>query len=186
FNFLYGPIREQNMVLILPTNGEADYIMKTQRVSKDIAVKRYFEKWVEAINIIADKFPSHKIGIKFKSYEDYELFKHSCYRLGLDKKTVVISPGEDTNALILKSNVIVSTISTVLWWANFLQSRKCLISLDLFNQPSGNYYENVNGILYFKDTESLKAFDFSEVPPQSDKPTSGVTLTEFMQTHVRL
>lgn len=185
-NFLYGPIKEQNMVLVLPTNGEADCIMRSEKVSREVAINLYFGKWVEAINIIADKFPSHEIGIKFKSYEDYELFKHSCYRLGLGKKTALISPAEDTNALILKSNVIVSTISTVLWWANFLQSRKCLISLDLLNQPSGNYYDNVNGILYFKDTESLKACDFSEVPPQADKATSGVTLTEFVQTHVRL
>lgn len=186
FNFLYGSIKEQDMVLVLPTDGEADYIMKTQRVSKDIAVKRYYKKWVEAINIIADKLPSHKIGVKFKSNEDHELFKQYLARLGLGGRIIIISPAEDTNALILKSNVIVSTISTVLWWANFLQSRKCLISLDLFDNPSGNYYENVNGILHFNSTEALKNFNFSEIPPQHEKIESKVTLTQFMQTHVGL
>lgn len=183
FDFLYGSVAQEDMILILPTSGEIDYIVKTQKTSRDVVAEHYFEKWTQAINIIAAKFPSFKVGIKFKSNEDIDLYKQYLRLSDLDGKIAVIPPEEDTNALILKSRVVVSTNSSVLWWADFLQSERVLISLDLFEQPSGNYYEDVDGVLYFNDIKSLGDFDFSTDRVQY-KNTAGITLTEFMQTHV--
>lgn len=183
FDFLYGSVTQENMILVLPTGGDIDCLMKSQKMSRAVAVKHYFEKWIESINIIASKFDSYKVSIKFKYNEDSDLFKHHLSLSDSNERIAIIPPEEDTNALILKSRVVVSTNSSVLWWAGFLQSERVLISLDLFEQPSGNYYEDVDGVLYFNDTKLLDDFDFSTDRVQYKK-TAGITLTEFMQTHV--
>lgn len=184
FEFLYGAVVQENIVLVLPTSDEIDCFMKIQKLSRSTAVKHYFNKWIEAINIIADKFPSYKVGIKFKANEDCELFERYYSLLTLNERIIIIPTEEDTTAFILLSRVVLSTNSTVLWWANFLHSERVLISLDLIEKLSGNYYEDVEGICYFNGIKLLEDYDFSRIKTQNRNPAPGITLTEFMQTHI--
>jgi hypothetical protein len=65
---------------------------------------------------------------------------------------------------ILKSKVIVSEVSSVLWWAKFIPD-KIIISLDLFKVPLGDHFKDEEGIYYFNDSEALRKTDLRPFSP---------------------
>lgn len=183
FSFLYGKIEQEDEILILPTDGETEYIRKVKKISEEEVIQYFFVRWSEAIDIMIKKFPSYKVCIKLKLSQANDLmFQSVARRLTEHNSDILILPSnENTQKLILRAKVIVSSTSAVLWWANHLKSRKILVSLDIFDTPDGTLFSKTNGICYFDSLRALSNFDFSQIPLQHGNIESGITLTQFME-----
>lgn len=185
--FLFGKIEQKDEILILPTDSEAILFKQEQRISDNQIAEHFFTKWSKAINILQNKFPFYKISIKLKPsrFQD-SLMKLITKRLAENIAGISILPSdENTQRLILRAKVIVSTYSSVLWWANHLKSIKTLISLDLFDTPDGALFAKTKGIHYFNSIDALEKFDFSQTSLPCKIIEHGITLTQFMDEKIK-
>ena len=184
FKYLYGSIAREDVILILPTDGEVAYISHRRNLPETVIYQELLRKWGEVIEIMGSKMPSYRIYVKFKSQKDSAAFERYLSASELKEKVRVIPPNTDVHKLILKASVVVSTTSSVLWWANFLRCKRVLISVDVFDLPGGNYYEDVEGVWYVNDFDALRRVDFWKRGGKERKSGVGVTLTEFMESRV--
>lgn len=138
---LYGQTIESNSLLILPTVGVFEYILKDLKVSKDDIVKKY----VQTINDIAQIEGVKNVLIKFHPSENQlEIWTEILKLVSLNYEII-----ENANAekLILENRVILSEFSTVLWWSSFYETKK-VYSLDLFKLPLFDHYKGFENITY--------------------------------------
>ncbi|RJR07493.1 hypothetical protein C4588_06685 [Candidatus Parcubacteria bacterium] len=188
FPLIYGQIKEKNEILILLTASEIAYIAKTKAMPHEDVIQYFFIRWSRAIDILQVKYPYYKISIKLKPGQSEDIQSQYCIlakRLIEHNRNIYIIPSEEnTQKLMLEAKVIVTSYSSVLWWANHLKLSKILISLDVFDIPEGNLFSNTPGIYYFNTLEALKDFDFSNIKPRKKNLIPSLTLTEFMRRHL--
>ncbi len=186
FSFIYGEINEKDEILILPTDGEVEYIKKVKKISDEEAIQYFFVRWSEAIDIMLKKFPFYKVCIKLKHSQTNDfVFQSVVNRLTERNSNISILPSnKNTQELMLRAKVILTSYSSVLWWANHLKPGKILISLDIFDIPEGDLFSNTEGICYFDSLEALAKYDFSKVSQKRKSILPELTLTEFMKKHV--
>ena len=65
---------------------------------------------------------------------------------------------------MVESGVVVSDISSVLWWAQFVGG-KTVISLDLFGYRGGSTMRHYQGVRYFDSVAALDAAAFDGPEP---------------------
>lgn len=70
---------------------------------------------------------------------------------------VIVKPTDNAMGLIIQARLILSDVSTVLWWASFLRC-KTAISLDIFGYPGGNGMRGCEGVFYCRSTAALGAY----------------------------
>ena len=153
---IFEDVDENNDVLVLPsTTADINYL-----VGQGIDITAIENAWKEIFAELVVKF-SGKILIKLHP----DLVNDTLWKRIIDavvniykNRIAVLSPLIQPNELILKSNVIISEVSSVLWWAKFIPD-KIIISFDLFNAPLGDYFKSEEGIYYFNDIEDFKKAD---------------------------
>ncbi|MCZ7611849.1 MAG: hypothetical protein M5U17_17030 [Ignavibacterium sp.] len=132
------------------------------------------------------KFPFYKVCIKLKHSQTNDfMFQSVVNRLTEHNGNISILPSnKNTQELMLRAKVILTSYSSVLWWANHLKTKKILISLDIFDIPEGDLFSNTEGICYFDSLEALAKYDFSKVSQKRKSILPELTLTAFMKKHV--
>ena len=157
---IFEDVNENDDVLVLPsTTADINYL-----VERGIDIVAIENLWKEIIAVLAVNF-SGKILIKLHP----DLVNDPLWERIIDtivnifKDRIVALPSlMQPNELILKSRVIVSEVSSVLWWAKFIPD-KIIISFDLFNAPLGDYFKGEEGIYYFNDIEEFKKADLKSL-----------------------
>ena len=117
--------------------------------------------WIEAINIIKMKFTNYSLQFKLHplTKQNPELYQIQDYIKSKCKGIDIINPSVNAQKLIHKSQVVISDVSTVLWWANFLEKKK-IISMDLKNFINSDQMKYYHNVYYFENIEKLKNFNF--------------------------
>jgi len=156
-------LREEDIILILPSYGFTSRLATEKGMSKNDIERMVSDKWIAAIRILSNKFPENRFVWKLHpASEKDQLWYKITSRIKKEYKEVtIISPKEIAEKWIIKSKVIVGDVSTIFWWANFLNS-KILISLDIFNYSSGDGMKYYEGIYYFDSLNKLVSADFRE------------------------
>tara|TARA_Y100001970_G_scaffold11002_1_gene12856 strand:+ start:2011 stop:3288 length:1278 start_codon:yes stop_codon:yes gene_type:complete len=159
---LYGSIEEKNQILILPSSGPYD---------KELIKNNNFEyltefvanQYINFFEIILLKFKNFNIKFKLHPREESTAFWSRVIKLISEKHHNIEFEKSSTNSeyLILESKIIVSDMSTVLWWSMFL-GNKVSISLDIFNLESGKeMLQYTPDIYYIDNLEKLKKINLT-------------------------
>lgn len=188
FSFIYGPLENKNEILILPTSGEIAHVLGGSKMNLDEVVQFFYFKWSTIIDVLKEKYPDYKISIKLKpgQSDDMRINENRMLNKILQQHSNVSVVPADTNTqkLMLEAEVIVTSYSSVLWWANHLKDKKTLISLNVFGIPEGRLFSNTPGILYFENLEKFSDHRLTEDSNEAEKSTSALSLTEFMRQHI--
>ena len=154
---LYGSIEEKNQILILPSTGFFDEeLIKNNNF--DYLTKFIAKQYINFLEIILFKFENYNIKFKLHPREESTVFWTRVIKLISEKYNNIEFEKSSINSeyLILESKIIVSDISTVLWWSMFLGNR-ISISLDIFNFDSGKEMLQYTPYIYYIDNlEELK------------------------------
>jgi hypothetical protein len=163
---LYGSIEEKNQILILPSSGLFDEeLIKNNNF--DYLTKFVARQYINFFQIILLKFKNFNIKFKLHPREESTIFWNRVLKLISEKYNNIEFEKSSTNSeqLILESKIIVSDISTVLWWSIFLGNR-ISISLDIFNFDSGKEMLQYTPDIYYVDNlEDLKKLNL--IPNQN-------------------
>jgi len=177
---------EENLITVLPSYGFVNALISQNSSGEAPIVKEISEKWREVIALFEKNHKGWKIAWKLhpNAAQDRPLQSiTSQLQQGFPNMTVMQS-SENASRLILRSKIILSDVSNVLWWASFIKG-KVPISLDIFRYPGGDGLKGYEGIYYFETISQLETF-ITELMPQldatvqyshiSDKPS----LTDFL------
>lgn len=178
---LYG-VEEANIVLILPTYGNINYYKKENKMSDEDTIKIISSKWLNAINVMKNKFPDFKFFWKLHPVQEQDfLWQVITDKVKQSTEINMIQPSENAQKWILKSKVIVSENSSVLWWSSLLGT-KIAISLDIFNMPFTDDFKYRKGIYYFKDLRDFSATDFNKSNKNILKTSKSIPkLSDFLE-----
>lgn len=173
---MYPHIEEENSIVVLPTYGIVSFLLKKGKEN----LASVTNKWIEIIGVLMLKF-SYKIILKLHPAQAKDkLWQHIVNVLKSKYNSIeVVPPEESAQELILKSRIVISEFSSVLWWAKFIGfGNKILISINLFNVPLGDYFRNEEGVYYFETIEELKATELR--PYSSHKRNKMPDLISFL------
>ena len=159
---LYGSIEEKNQILILPSSGPFDKeLIKNKNF--DSLTKFVANQYIKFFEIILLKFKNFNIKFKLHPREESTAFWSRVIKLISEKYYNIEFEKSSTNSeyLIFESKIIVSDMSTVLWWSMFL-GNKVSISLDIFNLESGKeMLQYTPDIYYIDNLEVLKKLNLT-------------------------
>mgnify|MGYP001210131927 CR=1 FL=1 len=114
------------------------------------------KKWIELINIVL-KLQSNKI-VHFKFHPNIknnpQSKKITQYLVDNCPTLKIINPSENAQELILQNEIIISDVSTVLWWASFLKNKK-IISINFSNFENSDAMKRYEHIHYVEDLRVL-------------------------------
>ena len=163
-------IMENQQVVFFPS------LIALGRISSE---KPVLIKWVEALNILREKYPKHRFLMKFHpgAKDKYILpvksyFSKQCSFLSFAPKT------DGAEELMVNSQVVVGDASTTLWWAR-AEGSKTVISLDFENHGISNSMAAYKSIFYFKNLNGLSKFDATKETNEIQKEVRP-TLLEFI------
>jgi hypothetical protein len=147
--------------------------------------KSAIDNWLKAISIISNKFKDYKTYFKLhpRSSANPELPLIKNYISGKIPELIILDNNAIAQEYILRSEVIVSDVSTVLWWSLFVKN-KINISIDFNNFFGSNdmkYYEEIH---YFNNLEQLRGYTFNTKDHTYGLPgnvKNQQTLTEFLE-----
>ncbi len=148
-NTLYG-VLEEPLVIILPSYGYINLYMKNRKISQEEIVKEVSEKWIRAIEKITHIFPGMKVIWKLhpRQIDDY-LWQSITDQIKVKiPDIVVLPPNENAQKWILRSKVVISEVSTTLWWTAFIHG-KIPISLNVLGVSYCNDFKYFEGVFYF-------------------------------------
>jgi hypothetical protein len=123
--------------------------------------KIIIEKWVNIIKILKTSFKNYKVLFKLHPRTNNNRHYDKTIRYIISKlpDLTIINNIEKIEPLIISGKVIVSDVSSVLWWAsNF--SNKIPISFDLGNFPSSGDMKMVEGVYCFKYHDKFTINEF--------------------------
>lgn len=175
---------EEKMISIFPTSGFTSVFVVEQERPEAEVIEHITNMWLDAINVFRDKFPGWRITWKLHpATQNDRIWQEITNRLRQQCPLLeVISPEQQALPLMVKSKIIVSDVSTVLWWASFLKD-KVAISLDVFGYPGAEDIKDCEGIFYFDSFDKLRKACDSNLFTNARKsgPTAYAdTLTSFL------
>lgn len=177
---------EENLIVIFPSYGFVDALMSKYGCEEATIIMQISEKWREVIAVFEKNSKAWKIAWKLhpNAAQDPLLQSITCQLQQSFPNMTIMQSSENASRLILRSKIILSDASNVLWWASFIKG-KVPISLDIFGYPGGDAMKGYEGIYYFEIISQLETF-ITELMPQldarvqyshiSDKPS----LTDFL------
>lgn len=128
---LYKKTIEKKQISILPSLGplEKELLKKDEGYLSKFVANQY----IKFFKILLAKFPNFSIKLKLHPRQKGDNFWVKVVNLIIEKNyNIIIEKSLNAEELILQSKIIVSDISTSLWWSSFLKN-KINISLDIFN-----------------------------------------------------
>lgn len=159
---VYG-VKENDNILILPSYGNVNHFQSAEKISNEDVVNLLSTKWIEAINALKNKFPNYCLFLKLHPNQKQDvLWKDIIGTIKSEFPNInILLPDENAQKWILKSKVIVSEVSSVLWWSSMLQS-KISISFDIFGIPFSDDMKYYTGVYYFNSLRDFYATDFTK------------------------
>lgn len=181
FNRLFYGVSEEHVVAVMPTYGFVNTYQKEHGLSDQQLVGYISSKWSEAIDILSNKFAGYEIVLKLHPAVEKDLLwqnivsniQNQCSYLR------IIPAQQNGQELILRSKVVVSDFSSVLWWATFFPS-KIAISLDIFGTKYTDEMKYRERVRYFNSTNSFSVADFSIVESDLLHIQTKPTLLSFL------
>jgi len=151
--------REENLIVILPGYGFANALISQDGSDELTVIDRIKKRWCEVIEVFQNNLKGWKIAWKLHpNAEQDPVLRTITSRLQQSFPAMVImQTSEKASGLILRSKIILSDVSSVLWWASFIKG-KVPISLDIFQYPGGDGMKGYEGIHYFQSVPQLEAF----------------------------
>ena len=152
--------QNNDIITILPTYGYTSrQIIEKGAKEEDIEVN-VSEMWISALKILINKLPNHRLVWKLHPNAIRDSLWQKITRRIKDKlPDMELLPVEaNGEELIISSKIVVTDISSVFWFANFLPG-KIVISLDIFGYDSGDEARYYEGVLYFNSLSDLSAMD---------------------------
>jgi len=150
--------REQGpVVAILPSYGFAN-VLRSQSVGDGAAVSRTIaEEWLKAIEVCRRVLGGWTIVWKLHpaAAKDAILSEVTSRIRERFPEVEVLPASEKAHGVIVSATVILSDVSTVLWWASFLPG-KTVISLDVFKYRGGNNMRGYEGVQYCRSHRELE------------------------------
>ncbi|MCX5855699.1 MAG: hypothetical protein NTZ24_14195 [Deltaproteobacteria bacterium] len=150
-------------IAVLPTYGFTSRLIVEKGHDEKQVEFSISQKWIAALTILLNMFPEY--GLVWKLHPnaaDDHLWQRITHRVGGQiGKMKVLTPQANATELIVNSQVIVTDVSTVFWFANLLP-QKIVISLDIFGYDYGDeaiYYE---GVRYFNNLDDLASASFNQ------------------------
>lgn len=176
--------KEENSVLILPTYGHINKFQEEMKKTDAEVVGWVSSKWIEAIREMKIKFVNYSFIWKLHPTQKQDsLWQEITDRVRREHNDLtVIFPEENAQKLILKSKVVVSDVSSVLWWSSFFAD-KISISFDIFGISSMDFFKNYEDVYYFNNLKSFSETDFTKGrEPSLSKTKSGLPmLSDFLE-----
>jgi len=170
--------KEEKLILILPSGGTLD-ILFSSGASADHAVGKIVDKWSQVIMILRKHYPGSHIMLKLHS-----IFATSRIHLNFQEclsrahpVLEIADPKSNAQKLIIRSKVVVSEASTVLWWAVFLTGKRA-ISLDIFGYKGGDEMRYHSGVRYCNNLSELKETLMRQTESNHERPYP--TVTQFL------
>lgn len=175
--FLHGR-QDSSGVLLLPTYGFVNLLAKEEHLLKEEAIDRIASAWQDAIGILKSKFPGQRIRIKMHPNAVTDVYWNGILArvVRAHRDVEVIPPGQYAEKYILESRVVVSDVSTVLWWSRFFRE-KVSISLDLFGYRVGPEMKFLDNVFYFCELNELSRCDFGAPRDTGSRKTFPSVLT---------
>ena len=174
---LYKKTKIKNQILIAPSLGFLEGLSAKGQSDKDI-YRSIADKYINAIYLLLKKFPNYIIKFKLHPSDKNNYLWKKIISIIASKIINFEVISENTNAefLIIESKVIISDVSTILWWTIFLKD-KIAISLDIFNFDSGDEMFLYSPKIYYVDNlKKLENINFS----LTSIPKKKISITNFI------
>lgn len=161
-NILYPLDVEEDRIVILPSYGFIDSVYVKNGIKQYDDVALMIQKWGEIIEVIREKMPDWEVLFKLHPNEKNNIIWENILKNSSrnNPHIVLLDKSEKAEKLILKSKIVVSDVSTVLWWTSFLRS-KLAISLDLFGYIGGDDIKEYDNVYYISSMDQFKKLDLS-------------------------
>ena len=148
---LYGKILEKNQLLIAPSMGFVEKeILKGKSMNE--LVNFISNKYICVLDILLKIYPNFKIKYKLHPDNPFNSVWLNIFNSVANKYKDIeqVKPSTNIEKIILESKIIISDVSSVLWWNIFLDN-KISISLDIFNFDYGNEMSHYSDYIYYID-----------------------------------
>lgn len=183
FNRLFYSSEEKDAVLIMPTYGFVNTYQRENNLSDKEVIAWLSSKWIEAIQVLKRKFPRYELLLKLHPSQEKDLLwkeivseiQKSC------NEVKVVNPAENGQEWILRSKVVVSDFSSVLWWTSFFKS-KVSISLDIFGTKYTDEMKYRDNVRYFNRLADFAKEDSLAERKEDAGNSSQQTITEFLDS----
>ena len=138
FRYLYGDIRECNVILIVPSYGYTARMIEAGWKSDDL-VAHIAGKWCAAIDKLMEKFPNYEVRIKLHPGTADDPIWHKILAIITAHVPAlrIIPASNSAEWQVVQSKVVVGDVTSVLWWAG-MYDQKVVISLDIFGYFGGD------------------------------------------------
>jgi len=183
-DILYDNIRESNVITILPSYGSIDYYKLTNKINIDELFNKIMLKWKGIIDSVIKKFDGCSLQWKLHPIQTNDHFWNTLTKKIKNEypQINVLPPDANAQKLILMSKVVISDVSTVLWWTSLFTS-KLAISFDVFGFEYMDDMQYFDNILYFSNLEDFDNYSFIQIDKilfDNSQETQLPTLTEFL------
>jgi hypothetical protein len=148
--------------------------------------KKYLDSWLKVISILQSKFQNYKLIFKLhpRTLKNKNYNKLMDYVAKINPKIKIYPPNYSAEELVISSEIVVSDVSSVLWWSSNFNT-KLSISFDFFNFPGSGDMSKVNNVLYFQVHDGFGHNDLNiRTPKFDDKCQLIPTLTDFCLTKI--
>jgi hypothetical protein len=156
FEFFFGKFNVKEQIIMLPTIGLESRLFTEGLCKKDV-VSNISGKWCEAIDALRVQYPYYTYAMKLHpSAKGNALWESILDEIGARFSDIDFLPTtEIAEWHIVQSKIIVSDVSTVLWWAT-LMGGKIVISLDLFDYPAGDEMRLLDKVIYINSIDQFR------------------------------
>lgn len=173
---------EEPIIAVMPSNGYLSN--KVARLGGGIeTVVRTAAVWSQALSLIHAKFPDCRIVWKAHPASSIEpLYTELVRRVREMLPALEEWPAShDGQDLAKRARVVVSDVSSSLWWAGLVDS-KVAISLDLFDYRGGDVLRHVPQIHYFTSLDALEADPLHPrtLGLDADRPTASALIAAIL------
>ena len=169
-SILYDQTEAKNKILIAPSYGFLEGMLAKGQSDNEIC-QSVGQKYLNVIYLLLKKFPNYLISFKIHPRDkDNHLWKNVISIISSKIKNLeVINENINAEALILESKIVISDVSTVLWWASFFKD-KIAISLDIFHFRGGHEMSAYSPQIHYIDTlKKLENINFPLVTSSKKK-----------------
>lgn len=160
-NIIYGELDQKNQIVIMPSHGFIPGLIAKGN-SDDEVSKFISNKYIEFLNKFKKKFPDYSIIFKLHPASKKNVIWMNVINLISEKIKITKIEDDQVNAekLIIESKIVISDVSTVLWWTIFFDE-KIAVSLDIFNFENGDEMLNyLPYVYYINDLNQIEKTNF--------------------------
>lgn len=132
--------------------------------------KYELDLWISAIKLLELKFQGYSFIFKLHpSVRNNKYYDEIIdYISNKNPNLLIYSPEKSAENFIIASEVVVSDVSSVLWWTSYYK-KKLAISFDFNNCIGSNDMLNVENVFYFNNLKAFSIFEPSVVKTQYDE-----------------